>query len=158
MSGIVIERMGAEHVTEVHRIECELFGTPWSEGMFRQEVEHDASFSRPFVAVGGDGELIGYMINWFVSNEVHLLNIGVAPAHQRNGYARQMMDYLIDLSRRDGREYIILEVRESNNAARHLYDSLGFKRIGIRERYYEDSREDAVVMMLPLENPEADDA
>ena len=60
---------------------------------------------------------------------------------------------------RDGRDHIILEVREGNVAARNLYDSLGFTQIGVRKRYYEDSREDAIVMILHLRSlPESDNA
>ena len=90
------------------------------------------------------------MISWFLADEVHLLNIGIAPAFQRRGYARRLMEHLVELAESDGREHIILEVREGNTAARNLYDSMGFAQIGTRKRYYEDSLEDAIVMILHL--------
>lgn len=145
---IVIEPMRASHVPDVAAIEARTFDSPWTEGMFRQEVS-DTYLSRPWVAVE-NGRVVGYVISWFLREEVHLLNIAIDGTRRGRGYGRRMMQHLIDEAMRGGRELITLEVRESNTPARRLYDSFGFRVIGRRREYYQDNREDAVVMLLDL--------
>ncbi|WP_382328630.1 ribosomal protein S18-alanine N-acetyltransferase [Hydrogenophaga sp. UC242_50] len=86
-------------------------------------------------------------------DEVHLLNITVAPAHQRQGWARFMLDALVLWSRGQQAQWLWLEVRQSNEAARRLYERYGFSQVGLRKGYYPDGhlrREDAIVMSLNL--------
>ncbi len=148
MSGLTLVPMSRAHIPEIIAIEDDLFDSPWTEPMFRQEVADDF-LSRSWVAVV-DGRVVGYMVTWFLREEVHLLNIAVARAHQGNGYARRMLSELIDRSVRGGRDLITLEVRESNDSARRLYDAHGFVVVGRRKNYYQDNREDAVVMTLDV--------
>ncbi len=148
MSEVLLERMCGAHIPEIVAIEADLFDGPWTESMFRQEVS-DSYLSRPWVAVL-DGRVVGYMVTWFLRDEVHLLNIAVARAHQGKGYARRMLSELIDECVRGGRDLITLEVRESNVSARRLYDAHGFVVVGQRKNYYQNDREDAVVMMLDV--------
>jgi ribosomal-protein-alanine N-acetyltransferase len=140
--------MGARHVRDVAAIENDLFDNPWTEGMFRQEVA-DGYLSRSWVALL-DGRVVGYTVSWFLRDEVHLLNIAVAREHQGSGYARRMLATLIDAARLGGRKLVTLEVRESNLIARRLYAAFGFQPVGRRKHYYQDNREDAVVMNLDL--------
>jgi len=151
-----IEPMLASHLPEVCAIENDLFDTPWTEGMFRQEVE-DNYLARPFVALH-DGRVVGYIIPWFLREEVHLLNIAVARHFQRRGLARRLMTHLIALSRDGHRELISLEVRTGNTAARALYDSYGFRGVAVRRNYYQDSGEDALVMVLHIDGSDAEAA
>jgi ribosomal-protein-alanine N-acetyltransferase len=137
------------HVADVVAIERQLFPTPWTEEMFRQEVRENY-LSRPVVGLVGD-EVVAYMIPWFIAEEVHLLNIGVAPRHQRRGYARRLITHLVDDARSGGRLLVTLEVRDGNAPARRLYESFGFRQIAIRPRYYAESGEDAIIMALRLE-------
>ena len=140
--------MTVEHLDRVVALEKTLFPDgPWTREMFRQELE-DHFISRPSVALAGE-ELVGYMATWFLRDEVHLLNIGVARPHQRLGYGRKMVEYLIERTLAGPQSLITLEVRAGNGAARSLYESLGFREVALRRKYYE-SGEDAVVMVLDL--------
>ena len=97
--------------------------------------------------------LLGYLVAMPGVDEVHLLNITVAPAHQRQGWARFMLDALALWSRGQRAQWLWLEVRQSNAPARRLYESHGFKQVGLRRGYYpagQFQREDAVVMSLNL--------
>ncbi|MCY1373037.1 ribosomal-protein-alanine acetyltransferase [compost metagenome] len=97
--------------------------------------------------------LLGYLVAMPGVDEVHLLNITVAPAHQRQGWARFMLDALALWSRSQGAQWLWLEVRASNAPARALYEGYGFQQVGMRRGYYPAShfqREDAVVMSLNL--------
>lgn len=148
MPEIEITNMRRVHLTDVMRIEKEAFSTPWTEEMFRQEVE-DNEMSRSFVALY-EGRLIGYFVAWFIHDQVHLLNIAVASSHKRRGIAKRMLEYLIDLSTNQNKQMITLEVRESNESAIALYRAFGFIQIGLRREYYTDDKENAVLMLKYL--------
>jgi ribosomal-protein-alanine N-acetyltransferase len=132
------------HLPAILEIEREVFTTPWTEEMFRQEVE-DLRMSRAYVALSGD-TLVGYVVAWFLQEEVHLLNIAVATGYQRRGVGFRMMRYLLDLASNENKDIITLEVRESNEAAIELYKSFGFVPVGIRHQYYRDDKENALLM------------
>ena len=86
-------------------------------------------------------------------DEVHLLNITVAPLFQRQGWAKLMLSALATWATGRQATSVWLEVRESNHSALALYEHVGFKRVAVRKRYYPlktNQREDAVVMQLTL--------
>jgi ribosomal-protein-alanine N-acetyltransferase len=95
-------------------------------------------------------------------DEVHLLNITVAPAYQLQGWGRLMLDALALWSRGQGAQWLWLEVRTSNTHAKALYLRYGFRAVGLRKDYYPEggssllgtpAREDAVAMSLALSGP-----
>ena len=97
--------------------------------------------------------LVGYFVAMQVIDEVHLLNITVAPPFQRQGWARCLMQSLSLWSQANGARWLWLEVRESNAPALNLYQSFGFQQVGLRKDYYpagRTTRESAVVMSMPL--------
>jgi len=97
--------------------------------------------------------LLGYFVAMLGVDEAHLLNITVAPAYQRQGWARVLLDALALWARGRGAQWLWLEVRASNLRAQQVYEAHGFRRVGERKRYYpagHGQREDAVVMSLPL--------
>jgi ribosomal-protein-alanine N-acetyltransferase len=134
-------------------IERASFGSPWPVAAMEEEIER-RSWSR--VALTADRERItGFIVYWLVDKELHLLNLATAPAARRRGLARSMIDYMIDEGCRRGLWQVVLEVRESNDAALRLYESFGFTRVGRRARYYTDNGEDAIVMTLWIGEGEA---
>ena len=145
---ITIEPLMESHIAAVQAIECELFPSPWTKEMFRQEIE-DNHLAQPLVALL-DGEVIGYVIAWFLREKVHLLNIAIAPAHQQKGYGHRLLTHLIQQARSAQRDLVTLEVRVGNTAARTLYQSHGFRDVVLRPNYYPETGEDAVVMALDL--------
>ena len=102
--------------------------------------------------------LLGCFVAMKGVDEVHLLNITVDPAYQRQGWARVMLDGLAVWACGQGAQYLWLEVRVSNARAKLVYDSYGFELVGLRKNYYPSGgpggvagiREDAVVMSLSL--------
>jgi ribosomal-protein-alanine N-acetyltransferase len=87
-----------------------------------------------------------------IIDELHLLNITIAPDYQGHGFGRQLMRYLITQAQQDETQCMWLEVRPSNIVARHLYDKIGFDYVAVRKNYYPaiSGREDAVIMRLTL--------
>jgi ribosomal-protein-alanine N-acetyltransferase len=150
---LVIEPLAEVHLPGVLRIERDLFPAPWSEGMFRQEVE-ETWLSRSFAALES-GEVVGYVVAWFLRGEAHILNLGVSRAHQRRGIGRRLLRHVIDVALESGSHMVTLEVRVSNDAAKLLYVGMGFSPVGIRRRYYHDNNEDAIVMTRRLREPGA---
>lgn len=147
-SPVVLEPFADEHVAGVLKVERECFPAPWTEAMFRQEVE-EKWLSRSFVALQND-DVIGYVIAWFLRGEVHILNLAVAKSQQRRGIGRRMLAHVIDLAESEQCHMITLEVRVTNEPAKLLYLSMGFAPVGIRRRYYHDNNEDAIVMTKRL--------
>jgi ribosomal-protein-alanine N-acetyltransferase len=148
---LVIAPMTVDDLVEVMQIEKMSFRTPWSMAMFKQDLVFP--IARCLAARVREHEsmrLAGYAICWFVADEVHVTNIAVRADLRNRGVATRLVEEVLGLAR-DGRmRYCTLEVRKSNEAARALYDKLGFEAGGIRPKYYSDNNEDAVIMWLEL--------
>ena len=100
--------------------------------------------------------LLGYFVAMPGVDEVHLLNITVAPQRQGQGIARFLLDVLALWAMQLGKPWIWLEVRRSNERALAVYQRYGFEQVGLRKAYYPDTRttrEDAIVMSLGLKQP-----
>ena len=144
------EPMGAAHLDAVLAIEQSAYSHPWSRRNFSDSIAAGYQLQCPVAGA----ELLGYFVAMAGYREVHLLNITVAPAHQRQGWARVMLDALALWSRGQQAEWLWLEVRAGNIRARQIYEHCGFVRVGLRKGYYpaaHGQREDAVVMNLRLE-------
>lgn len=101
--------------------------------------------------------LLGYVVAMPGVEEMHLLNITVSPQHQRQGWARCLMQGLVLWARGQRARFLWLEVRAGNVPARGLYENCGFQAVGLRKNYYpagQSRREDAVVMSLALGSDE----
>ncbi len=97
--------------------------------------------------------LLGYFVAMKGLDEVHLLNITVAPVYQSQGWARVMLDALTIWAKGQGADWLWLEVRVGNLRAIKVYESQGYRRVGLRKNYYpagQGQREHAVVMSLRL--------
>ena len=79
---------------------------------------------------------------------MHLLNLAVHPARRRRGISRALLTASLEKARGQGAEVVWLEVRPSNQAALTLYQSFGFKEVGIRQNYYTDNGEDALIYVF----------
>lgn len=160
---IHFEPMSEADLDAVRAVEVAAYAHPWSRKHFLDSLQ--AGYPAVLLlgeALPGEREqavtarghvLLGYVVAMPGVDEVHLLNITVAPVHQRRGWARFMLDALVLWSRGQRAQWLWLEVRESNEAARRLYRHYGFSQVGVRKGYYPAGhlrREDAVVMSLNL--------
>ena len=144
-----LEPLTPERLPAVLAVEQSVYSHPWTRGNFTDTL---AAGHHALCLLGGD-ELIGYFVAMRGFEEVHLLNITVAPAHQRQGWALVLLDALVLWSRAQGAQWLWLEVRASNTRAQQIYLKRGFARVGLRKAYYPAGhglREDAVVMNLRL--------
>lgn len=140
--------MSAADVDAVLAIEQQVHSHPWTRGMFGDSLANGYLCK---VLEAGQ-EIVGYAVLMPVLDEVHLLDISIASAHQRMGLGSKLLNIIKELcvSRKFGR--ILLEVRRSNVAAYALYRKAGFTQIGVRRDYYPaaNGREDAIVMEFKL--------
>jgi [ribosomal protein S18]-alanine N-acetyltransferase len=140
-------------VTDLERvmaIEVTAYPFPWSRGHFTDSLA--AGYLAELRVAGR--ELIGYSVAMPGVDELHLLNLTVAPAYEGQGHARALLARLGEAARALKAAQIWLEVRESNERARRLYERWGFESIGLRKGYYpapHGQREHAVVMRWLLD-------
>ncbi len=149
---IIIRRMTMADVEGVAAVEAATFPTPWSRDAFESEMKNVAA---RYLVAEKAGRVIGYAGAWIILDESHITNIAVLKDERGQGIGRKLtyglMQYLSNL----GAAYATLEVRKSNEVAQNLYKSLGFIKLGVRKRYYEDNGEDALIMVCD-HMPEAD--
>lgn len=145
----VLQPMQESDLEAVIAIEQVAYSHPWTRGNFRDALA--SGYWAQCLRV--HDELLGHVVAMEGVEETHLLNITVAPARQGQGWAHMMLDALCLWSRRQGAQWLWLEVRESNQRALHVYERYGFRRVGLRKDYYpadRQQREHAVVMSLNL--------
>lgn len=130
-------------------IENLAYAHPWTRGNFIDSLR--SGYQAQMLTAGG--VLIGYFVAMKGVDEVHLLNVTVAPDHQNQGWGWVLLDGLALWSRGQGAQWLWLEVRASNTRAQQIYEHQGYRRVGERKNYYpafNGVREDAVVMSLKL--------
>ncbi len=153
MSDVVIRPMRREDLPRVMEIERASYTAPWPEASFRGLLSRtDASIH----IAENEGRIVGYAACWAVMEQGELGNIAVAPGQRGRGIAKRLMDAVIEDMRERGVRELFLEVRVTNDVARHLYERYGFEEIGCRPDYYTAPVEDAIVMRKRLE-PRDDD-
>ena len=156
----------------VLRVEQSAYAHPWTIGNFTDSLK--SGYEAQMLVAGTSPEqnpaepakateLLGYFVAMKGVDEVHLLNLTVAPPHQRQGWARVMLDALAIWARGHGAQWLWLEVRVSNARAKAIYEHYGFREVGVRRDYYPQNdaasghaggqpakREDASVMSFAL--------
>ena len=140
-----IRAIREEDVAQIHGIERLCFAMPWSEESILHDVRENV-VARWLVLDDGSGRVLAYAGMWLVIDEAHVCNVAVHPDYRRRGYGRRIFEALMALAQESGMAMITLEVRRSNLAAQSLYHACGMLDVGYRKRYYEDNREDALIM------------
>ena len=141
---ITLEPMELKHLDEVFAVECESFTIPWTKNAFRKEiVENQLGL---YVVAIEDGHVLGYGGMWHVITEGHITNVAVRESARRRGIGDRIIKELIRIAKEKEMIGITLEVRMHNAAAQRLYTRNGFVPEGIRRNYYQDTKEDAIIM------------
>lgn len=144
---LLIRRARLTDVKSIWDIEHLSFSAPWSLWCFLSELGNPNST----VLVAGPSspktwKTWGYIVFWVIAAEMHIMNLAVHPRRRRQGIAKALLTEALNRARHQGAVVAWLEVRPSNQAAQTLYESLGFKKVGVRPRYYADNQEDAILM------------
>jgi ribosomal-protein-alanine N-acetyltransferase len=132
-------------IDDVMAIENESFTNPWTREMHLAEHEHHG-VAFCYLARGADGAIAGFCSFWRVVDELHINNLAVRPALRRRGVASALLRHILGEAARLGAVRATLEVRRSNQAARLLYEEFGFSVSAVRQAYYTNPVEDALVL------------
>lgn len=140
--------MRVADLDRVMEIEPTIYTHPWTWGNFEDSLK--AGYSCWVIDCAGT--LAGYGVLMIGVMEAHLLNLSVATGWQGRGFGRFLLERFVHIARDSDTMQMLLEVRPSNLAARHLYADSGFREISIRRGYYPAARgrEDAILMGLVL--------
>lgn len=146
-SAVKIRVIGKEDLKRVNEIERASFQAPWSIDAIRVQIFSPISLN---LGIEVDGLLVGYFMCYLASDESHVLNFAIDPKYRRRGLGSKLLTNALSVLRERGIKRVFLEVREGNVPAINLYSKLGFSVCGRRKRYYSDTGEDALVMILFL--------
>lgn len=136
---------------EILPIEHAVYSCPWSNAMLERAVMPQGTNGGRVARLEDTGQLVGYAFYLLIPQvETQLLSIAVHPDFQRRGVASALLQEVIRKARQADTLALLLEVRESNQAARQFYAREGFQYLGRRRGYYDHPREDALILHLDL--------
>lgn len=143
-----VRKMTMEDGAVTAEMEHQLFPDSWSEKSILATLQQPGTIC---LIAEKAGRTAGYLLAYTAAGETEIARIGVVKELQRQGAARALLAELRNQCIAQGVARILLDVRESNKAARALYESVGFKEDGIRQRFYESPQEDAMLMSMSVE-------
>lgn len=141
---VVIQDMTLDDVDGVQVVERASFPLPWPANAFRHELTQNKN-ARYIVARDGE-RIVAYAGLWLMVDEAHITTFAVLPEARRRRIGERLLQRLFEIAHEMKAEWLTLEVRASNLAAQRLYEKYGFRRAGVRRRYYSDNNEDALIM------------
>ena len=149
---LTIRRCVPTDLEGVAAIERASFSDPWSFETFSAalSLRHLRFLVAEECAGAGEPRLVGYVVALVMADEGEIADIAVSPPMRRRGIARVLLERVAVDAMEVGVRSLYLEVRESNGAARALYESLGFAPVGRRRGYYQHPSEDALLLRRDL--------
>jgi ribosomal-protein-alanine N-acetyltransferase len=145
MMWTVVRLDSPAQVDAVLAIEEQAFTNPWTREMHVAELQN-RNVSYCYLASDAGGRAVGFCSFWHVADELHINNLAVLPEVRRQGVASALLNHVIREGVVLGARRATLEVRQSNLAARQLYERFGFVVAGVRRGYYSKPEEDALVL------------
>ncbi len=142
-TNFLIRQMTEQDIVSIMLIENEAFTLPWSKEAYLGELKNNFA---TYLVCDYEGEVAAYGGIWVVFEDAHITNVAVGTDFRGQGMGKKLMLELEEVARRKKAVRILLEVRPSNATALKLYDSLGYTPTGLREKYYSDNGEDAIIM------------
>ena len=137
--------MKEEDIDSVLEVSSLSFSIPWSKDSYIQELTNPIA---RYLVAKIDNKVVGFVGTWIVLDESHITNIAIHPNYRKQGIGSSLLEAFLKYCKSQGCIAFTLEVRNSNKAARTLYEKYNFKQEGVRKGYYEDTKEDAIIMWL----------
>jgi ribosomal-protein-alanine N-acetyltransferase len=144
-------------VAAVAALEAAAFSSPWREDTFHRLLDEDTVLLRVAETCAARPTVVGYGVVLAVADEGEIANLAVDARLRGRGLGGRLLDALLGAAAGAGVRRLYLEVRPSNEVARTLYATRGFAVVGRRRDYYDDPREDALVLALEVEDSTPDD-
>lgn len=146
--GIVIRPMEIDDLKKILEMEKQFFSIPWTYDLFFSELTRNR-YARYFV-LEKNREIIGYLGFWHKGASFHITNIAITEKYRRKGYGRKLLKFIEKIAATPKIKKISLEVRSSNCIAQDMYKKYGYKVIRVLKNYYQEEKEDALVMEKKL--------
>ena len=141
----IVRETKPEDLSAVAELQRRSFANAWGAEAIRWELDH-SDVARLYTARAESGSVVAYCACWVVFDELHINSLAVDVQWRRQGIATELLDRVLRDAAAAGVRGATLEVRQSNTAARALYEGLGFKVEGVRRNYYQNPREDALIL------------
>ncbi len=145
----VISFACVEEANSIASLEKDSFSEPWSYEQICDEIKKNDVV---FLTAKKDGAVLGYISGQMILDEFYISNIAVDVNFRKIGIASRLLERLIEIVKSKNAAFITLEVRESNSAARSLYEKFDFINLGVRKNFYSYPRENANIYTLYLNN------
>lgn len=137
--------MRGSDIERVVQIERQSFPTFWNTQAYVTEL---ANPNAVYLVTVADGQVVGYGGLWVIMDEAHITTIAIDPLFRGRKIGERLLCEMLAQAEKKGATRATLEVRDSNEVARYLYDKYGFSWVAIRKGYYSDNNEDAVIMWI----------
>lgn len=145
---LVFDFMKEEDIDGILDISSLSFAISWSKDSYIQELTNPIA---RYLVVKINNKIVGFIGTWIILDEAHITNIAIHPNYRKQGIASELLTKFLNYCEDQGCKAYTLEVRSGNKAAQALYKKHNFKEAGIRKGYYEDNKEDAIIMWLKEE-------
>jgi [ribosomal protein S18]-alanine N-acetyltransferase len=144
--GAVVERLASDADLDlVAEMEARCFSNPWTREMLARELAN-STIAHVFVLRLPDCPLAAFCSCWIIGDELHVNTMAVDFPHRRRGLGRHLMEWVMREAARRGARRATLEVRKANEAARRLYESMGFSVRATRPGYYTHPDDDGLIL------------
>ena len=147
-TGITIRSMKIDDLKKTLEIEKESFPVPWTYDMFFSELTRNR-YAKYFI-LEKNNEVMGYLGLWHKGTGFHITNIAIVEKFRRRGYGKIFLKFIEKIAASYKIKKISLEVRRSNCIAQDMYRKYGYKVISFLRNYYQEEKEDALVMEKKL--------
>lgn len=136
-----------EHVGQLEGLERQCFSLPWTKEQLESQLPDE---QHCFLIALEEERVLGYVGMMHVLDEGYISNVAVSPDARRRGIGDALVSGILERAKKLQLSFVTLEVRESNQGAIALYRKHGFMAVGRRKNYYEQPREDAILMTIYL--------
>jgi ribosomal-protein-alanine N-acetyltransferase len=140
---VQIRQATLEDLEGIYEVETCCFSNPWAKESIQKDLESPIT---TYVVAEIEGQIIAFAGLWKVLDEGQITNIAVHPSYRGLKIGKRLLQELVSIAVDAQIKVMLLEVRKSNEIARRLYESQGFKVIGQRKGYYQKPVEDALVL------------
>ena len=134
---LTIIQLGVMHLNDCIDLDQKSLNGLWSKSQWEKELIDPKRICLGIIELSTK-KLLGACSAWVVLNELHITFIAVHPIHQRKGLGKFLLSDLIKRSKSLQINHIFLEVKQNNEPAKALYNSMGFKTVGKRSNFYQD--------------------
>jgi len=148
MTAEVVE-LGVADIKALMKLEALCFDYNWSEEQFELGLIRNAY---KVLGIYDSDQLIGYIAFSLIIDEMEILNLAVHPKYRRLGLGKLLLGKAFKMCRDNGIKKSFLDVKITNVAAQNLYKSFGYHQIGVRKKYYPDTKEDALLYRYDFKN------